>query len=197
MFLLNRLVKDRRTTNVKDNFPKSLISLAIDHDLQASSADMATHASRIAQNLGVRHITKKLNWGEGAYSTKPGPDDSIEELARDKRYDALLNLIIASNANSLALGHHCDDQVETMLMRLGRSSTNIGLGGMRPCRRWGMGTHIKEPDRQRQVEQMRRWIVRPLLSVGKVGRCIFSCIHVTDLKAKFRIEFSPHVRHKN
>uniref|UniRef100_A0A8H8CNN8 tRNA(Ile)-lysidine synthetase n=1 Tax=Psilocybe cubensis TaxID=181762 RepID=A0A8H8CNN8_PSICU len=171
MFLFNRLINDTKTMNADESLPKNIVSLTIDHDLQASSADMATHASRIAQSLGVRHITKKLDWKR----SRPGPGDSIEELARDKRYDTLLDLIIACNANSLAMGHHCDDQVETMLMRLGRSSTKVGLGGMRPCRRWGMGNEIKGvPNRQLQVEQMRRWIVRPLLSVGK-DRILATC----------------------
>lgn len=132
---------------------------------------MANHAARIAAQLGVQHITTKLPWGEGIHPQKPGPKEKIEERARDMRYAVLLNNLISLNANSLALGHHLDDQVETMLMRLGRGSSGLGLAGMRPCRRWGMGTREEGHLVVQQLEKMRKWILRPLLSVGKV-RCL-------------------------
>lgn len=129
---------------------------------------MANHSAKIAEQIGVKHITTKLPWGEGNYPKIPGPEDKIEERARDMRYTVLLDRLMSLNANSLALGHHLDDQVETMLMRLGRGSNSFGLAGMRPCRRWGMGTQEEGHLVVHRLEKMRKWIVRPLLSVGKV-----------------------------
>lgn len=46
-------------------------------------------------------------------------------------------------ANLLALGHHGDDQIETMLMRMVRGSTMNGYAGMQPKRPYGHGFIIR------------------------------------------------------
>ncbi|MGB8271303.1 MAG: tRNA lysidine(34) synthetase TilS, partial [Priestia megaterium] len=53
-------------------------------------------------------------------------------------------------ANLLALGHHGDDQIETMLMRMVRGSTMNGYAGMQPKRPYADG-----------------FIIRPFLAVTK------------------------------
>ncbi|KDR73559.1 hypothetical protein GALMADRAFT_228003 [Galerina marginata CBS 339.88] len=174
-FLLNRYLKDRPVKLSSKGTPQRLVSLTVDHDLQSGSAEMANLAARIAESLGVLHITKKLPWGEGKYPPKPEPGKKIEELARDLRYAVFMENMIDLKADVLVLGHHCDDQVETMLMRLGRGSGQFGLAGMRPCRRLGMGDR-KQGDANQQfgIEEMKRWIVRPLLTVGK-DRILATC----------------------
>ena len=93
----------------------------------------------------------------------------FENTARDARYHSLFQLMTRENIPAIAFGHHADDQVETALMRLGRGSTKLGAGGMRPCRRWGMGLSSDENALgYAGYEGMNRWIVRPLLDVSKV-----------------------------
>lgn len=55
---------------------------------------------------------------------------SIEECARDIRYDFLVKVAKMSNANKIAVGHTKDDQAETVLMRLLRGSGARGLCGI-------------------------------------------------------------------
>jgi len=172
LFLLDRHIKEHPPETLKGKLPKELVSIAIDHDLQTDSLNMANVAAKTAAALGIRHITEKLPWGQEYYPPKPEPGESLEGRARDMRYALFLEKMKVLNANALALGHHCDDQVETMLMRLGRSSGETGLAGMRPRRRWGMG---KIYDNGKLVHpefnQMNKWLVRPLLFFEKVFIC--------------------------
>jgi tRNA(Ile)-lysidine synthase len=56
---------------------------------------------------------------------------SIEESARQLRYDFLFHQAQLSSANAVAVGHTADDQVETILMHLLRGTGLSGLVGMR------------------------------------------------------------------
>jgi tRNA(Ile)-lysidine synthase len=161
LFLLNRYIK-------KEFKSRRLISLTIDHDLQPTSAQMAEHAAKFAESLGVKHVTTKISWGEGIYPEKPTSNTKLEHLARDARYAALFTAMQDAQSYTLALGHHIDDQVETMLMRLGRGTTKLGMIGMQRRSRWGMGDNSGALT-WRGHDGVRTHKIRPLLDVGKVS----------------------------
>ncbi|MDR1345043.1 MAG: tRNA lysidine(34) synthetase TilS [Tannerellaceae bacterium] len=71
---------------------------------------------------------------------------SIEMAARELRYRWFEELRLQSDAQSIAVAHHRDDNVETLLMNLVRGSGIRGLKGMRP---------------------KNGFVVRPLLSAGR------------------------------
>ncbi len=54
----------------------------------------------------------------------------IEETARNFRLKSFEKLCNEYNYNKIAMGHHADDQVETVLFRLFRGSGRTGLKGM-------------------------------------------------------------------
>ena len=86
------------------------------------------------------------------------------------RYQLMFDAMVRRDVHVLATGHHADDQVETVLMRLGAGSSILGLGGMRPLRRFGMALGKGENGfGWFGHEGLNRWIVRPLLEVSKVG----------------------------
>ncbi len=60
---------------------------------------------------------------------------SLEEAAREMRYEFLFNIAKDINADKIALGHTLDDQAETVLMRLIRGAGLSGLRGIPPKRR--------------------------------------------------------------
>ncbi len=60
--------------------------------------------------------------GEGSYS--------IEEAARILRYQFLFDVAAQEMAGAVAVAHHADDQVETILMNLLRGAGTKGLSGM-------------------------------------------------------------------
>ena len=59
---------------------------------------------------------------------------SLQDAARRIRFHFFKNLLLKYRAQKIALGHHADDQVETVLLRLIRGSGLKGLKGMLPIR---------------------------------------------------------------
>jgi tRNA(Ile)-lysidine synthase len=59
-----------------------------------------------------------------------------QAIARQLRYDAFARVARKRNATKLALAHHADDQLETVIMRLIRGTGVSGLAGMEWKRRW-------------------------------------------------------------
>ena len=65
-----------------------------------------------------------------AYARQQGI--SIEMAAREYRYDWFRRLLKEVGAEAIAVGHHQDDNVETMLLNLTRGTGIKGLCGMQP-----------------------------------------------------------------
>jgi tRNA(Ile)-lysidine synthase len=145
-----------------------MLSLTIDHDLQPASAQMAEAAANFAKSLGVEHITTKIPWGEGIYPPKPNLKGNTELLARDARYAAIFAQMRDARIGTLALAHHADDLVETMFMRLGKGTTKLGMIGMQPRSRFGMGSEIEGLNWRGHLGLL-MYKIRPLLDVGKVS----------------------------
>ncbi|GLB34753.1 putative PP-loop family protein [Lyophyllum shimeji] len=171
LFLIHRYLSDKRHAL---NHPERVVSFTVDHDLQSTSAAMADHAAKFARSLGLQHVTFRIPWSQPPFPPKPVDGQSFEYLARTARYDSLFQAMNETDVKVIGLGHHADDQIETALMRLSWGSTAEGAGGMRPCRRWGMGMGIEGQGMQYGFEGMDRWIVRPLLDVGK-ERILATC----------------------
>ncbi|GAG33482.1 unnamed protein product, partial [marine sediment metagenome] len=81
---------------------------------------------------------------------------SLEEAARQVRYQFLAEVAGKVGAKRVAVGHTADDQAETILMRLLRGTGTLGLQGMQPLTEWdsiGGDTGLE--------------IIRPLLEVSR------------------------------
>ncbi|KDQ61140.1 hypothetical protein JAAARDRAFT_67527 [Jaapia argillacea MUCL 33604] len=153
--------------------PEILISVTVDHGLQAVSSSMAEHTENLAKSLGVEHLTQKIVWSQPPFPAKP--TEAFESIARDARYHSIFQAMSSVGANAVAFGHHADDQVETALIRLMNGSGVTGAAGMRHCRRWGMGFGNGEGSLGwAGYEGMNRWIVRPLLGISK-SRILATC----------------------
>jgi tRNA(Ile)-lysidine synthase len=130
---------------------------------------MSNHAAKIAASLDTEHVSAKIPWSTPPYGPKPKPGAPLERIARDARYSLLFDSMNRTGSEAIAFGHHADDQVETMLMRLAKGTTLLGLGGMKPVRRFGMGNSQEGTLGWFGPTGMNRSIIRPLLGVSKVG----------------------------
>ncbi len=59
---------------------------------------------------------------------------SLEEAARRVRYNFYTHVSKTNRFNKIALGHHCDDNAEQILMNLFRGSGLLGMAGIPPVR---------------------------------------------------------------
>ncbi len=171
LFLLQRLLlsKEDSATSFRGS-PPTILALTIDHGLQSVSRAAANRASELAQRLSVEHQIISIPWGVYPFPPRPADGSAMEEIARDARYRLLFTAMQSRDINWLGLGHHADDQVETAVMRLSRGSSGLGLSGMRPLRRWGMGARTALA--WAGLPGMSTWIARPLLPFPKVRTTI-------------------------
>ncbi|TFL07334.1 PP-loop family-domain-containing protein [Pterulicium gracile] len=194
LYLLHCSLSDG-PSDTPNKFPKIVRSFTVNHDLQQASTTMATHCEQFAAKLGIEHSTVRIQWGQHQYPPRP-PEQNYETVARDARYHALFSRMQSSSTETIAFGHHADDQVETALMRLLRGSSLLGASGMRPCRRWGMGTTSKSPLTYTGVAGMSNWIVRPFLGFSK-DRLLATCEEHGLVYIKDKSNFQPDLTLRN
>lgn len=106
-------------------FPDIRISAAtIDHALRPEAAQEARAVAALCEKLDVFHMTHR--W-EGEK-----PATGISAAAREARYSLLSAIADEIGATAIVTGHTLDDQVETVVMRAGRSG-ETSVGGKDGC----------------------------------------------------------------
>ncbi|KAF8517606.1 hypothetical protein BU17DRAFT_49709 [Hysterangium stoloniferum] len=149
--------------------PSEVVALSVDHSLQPKSADTAERCRQFAQRFNIPFRVLTIPWSQPPFPNRPLPGKPFETVAREARYRILFTAMKELNATVLATGHHGDDNVETLLMRLStQNEGSLNFTAMRRCRRWGMTLEDEK------ISSMHHWIVRPLLSVPK-SRILATC----------------------
>lgn len=100
--------------------------LHVDHGLRPSSAAEAEHARELALALELPIEVVRLDGDLTLRHQGAG----IEEAARRERYLALKTHAETIGAETIATGHHLDDQAETVLLHLLRGAGLQGAAGM-------------------------------------------------------------------
>jgi tRNA(Ile)-lysidine synthetase-like protein len=90
---------------------------------------------------------------------------TLEEAARLGRYRYLGGLARQVGATSVAVGHHADDQAETVVMHLLRGAGLAGLRGMRPLALLDEGQSDRDQEAPGASHRIR--LIRPLLSITR------------------------------
>jgi len=123
----------------------SMHAAIVDHGLRANSAEEAAYVSNQLDKL---HIPNSILTWRGQK-----PQSAVQEVARQVRYSLLEQCAEQIGALHMILGHHADDQRETVKMRLARSSDRFRLGQA------GMAA-VSYRDQVR--------VLRPLLNISKL-----------------------------
>lgn len=105
----------------------NLVAAHLNHGLRGAEADEDERfAKSVCEKLKIEFVSKKIPEGE----LKNKKNLSLEEAARDARLAFLEEARQRFGARLIALGHHRDDQAETVLLRLLRGASLRGLAGM-------------------------------------------------------------------
>ncbi len=103
--------------------PIALLAFVIDHQLQAGSKDWVQFCAQQCQQLQVPCFSAQVLV---VNQKKIG----LEAAARQARYEALTQLATQHDVDVVALGHHQNDQAETVLLQTARGSGLSSRAGM-------------------------------------------------------------------
>lgn len=98
----------------------------LDHALRPGSAQDGDFVAKMADSYGLPFVRRRIDVAKSAEFHK----QSLEEAARHVRYRFLFDTARPQQAQAVAVAHHADDQVETVLMHFLRGSALPGLSGM-------------------------------------------------------------------
>lgn len=123
--------------------PRAIIAHVV-HDIRGDGSAQRDRdaVKRLAEVLGCDFVERSVE--------VMGVSGNLEGNARRARYGALAEIAGEVGAGFVATGHHGDDQVETLIMRMMRGSGVRGMGGI-----------------GERVEMGEMVVVRPMLEVSR------------------------------
>lgn len=124
---------------MKRQSPNNLVVLHVNHSLRSESDEEAEFVRAFAEGHKLPFIQEKVDVKKLAEEEKRG----IEDASRVARYRFFEKMVLETGISKVALAHHADDQVETILMRLMRGSSSVGFSGIRPLRPLKEGVIIR------------------------------------------------------
>ena len=143
-------------------YPGQVHAVHIHHGLQAAADGFAAHCEAFCQRLNVPLLVKKVH-------AKHAAGQSPEDAARLARYGALCEAVFDINTanvsvmpsytaiNNIVIAQHADDQVETLLLALGRGAGLPGLAAM-PARWQRQGLTFHRPLLAVSALEIRAWL---------------------------------------
>lgn len=161
--------------NNKEKFSIEVYAINIDHSIRENSASDSLFVENYCKQNNIKLYKFKLDCITISKNEKLG----IEESARKARYKAFDSLLNKKIVDKIAIAHHEQDQVETILLNLFRGTGLNGIGGM---------------------EVMRDNYVRPFLHTKKQD--ILSYAHINNIpfvedETNLNTDYSRNlIRHK-
>lgn len=167
----------------------------LNHQLRGAESDADEQfVAQISRELGLSHAGAR--WDVQTYAEENKL--SIEEAARNLRYQFLVGVATRVHANAIAVAHNADDQVETILLHFLRGAGLAGLRGM------AYTTELATDDGRRTTT-----LIRPLLDITRAEieeYCHENNLHphsdstnfdITILRNRLRLEVIPYLERIN
>nr|WP_241680317.1 tRNA lysidine(34) synthetase TilS [Metabacillus mangrovi] len=133
--------------SIREEWKLRIIVLHVDHMFRgAESLQEMEFVQRFCSRNGLEFEGCRVDAAAYAALHKVG----AQEGARECRYGFFEDMMAKHDADVLALGHHGDDQIETIMMRLVRGTRGKALAGIQPKRPFAGG-----------------YVIRPLLGLTK------------------------------
>jgi len=117
-------------SHLSDRLP--ILALHVNHQLDPDAHYWAEAAANFSASLGIDYQVVSVDVASGG---------SVEAAARAARYAAFEAVL--GPGDVLILGHHADDQVETVVMNMLRGSERPGLQGMPSDRVVGQASLVR------------------------------------------------------
>lgn len=110
-----------------ERWPGAVQAWHVHHGLQSAADDFERHCRALCQRLGVPLRVQRVR-------AAAAPGQSPEDAARIARYECFEALVGSQSGldaiQTVAMAHHADDQVETLLLALSRGAGLPGLAAM-------------------------------------------------------------------
>ncbi|GAE94212.1 tRNA(Ile)-lysidine synthetase [Gracilibacillus boraciitolerans JCM 21714] len=130
----------RYLLSIQQSWQLKIMVVSIDHSLRgAESASDVKYVESVCQEWNVPFTSKKVDVNQRKAALKEG----TQVAARSLRYQAFEETMNEVKADLLALAHHGDDQIETILMRIVRQSNPSLLKGIPVKRKMSNGYIIR------------------------------------------------------
>ena len=123
----------------------AVFAVHVHHHLRADADRDVEHVAALAGDLGVTMVRRDV------HPVRRGR--GLADDARRLRHAALLEVACEVGATHIALAHHADDRLETLLMHLGRGAGLRGLAAIPWSRTAGRGNGVR--------------IARPMLALAR------------------------------
>lgn len=161
-------------------FPLCLVAAHLNHCLRGADSDAD---EQFCRDLAARHDIPFESRRVDVRAAADKVSGNLEDAARRARFDFFDELAARWQAAAVVMGHHADDQAETVLMRLLRGSGMTGLAGMD----WSNGRGYIRP----LLDITRGEIEEYLIERGLKWRVDASNSDTTFLRNRIRHELLP------
>ena len=166
--------------NIKKDYKLYLVCAHLNHGLRKEADQEESFIRDICDKLGIKCISEKKD------VNKFLKGDSLEQTARNLRYDFFLKCCRQTKIKKIALAHHKDDLIETVLMRLIRGSGLRGLRGFLPKSKFKSANII------RPMIEIRKSEILDWLKQNKIAYCIDkSNFQDKFLRNRIRLKLMP------
>lgn len=172
--------------SIKDDYKLHLVGAHFNHSLRKEADQEEDFIKDLCAKVGIKCISEKKNvkdFFEG---------DSLEQTARNLRYDFFLKCTRQTKIKKIALAHHKDDLIETVLMRFIKGSGLRGLRGFLPKSKFKSATIIR-PLIDMQKKEILDWLKKK-----KIPYCLDkSNLEDKFLRNKLRLKLIPSLKELN